>query len=341
MRFSNDLISWYLKNKRDLPWRRTKDPYLIWLSEIILQQTRVEQGLSYYEKFKNEYPTINDLAKANENEVLKLWQGLGYYSRARNLHYTAKYISNEFNGSFPNDYKKILSLKGVGEYTAAAISSFSFGKAYPVIDGNVYRVLSRVFGVSEPIDSTIGKKKFKELANSLIDQNNPDIYNQAIMEFGALQCLPKKPACDSCIFKLNCFALKNDLINVLPSKKKKINQRARFFNYIIYIDENENTYLKQRKENDIWKGLFDFPLIETVEQIEEISNIINLKKNEVLVNKSNQVKHILSHQKIYATFWKVKIIGEKNDSLLLKTQIEDISKFAVPKLLENYIKKYL
>ncbi len=341
MRFSIELIEWYNHNKRDLPWRKTKDPYLIWLSEIILQQTRVDQGLSYFQEFSERFPTVNDLATANEDEVLKLWQGLGYYSRARNLHFTAKVIAKDYQGVFPSNYTEILALKGVGEYTAAAIASFSFKLPYPVIDGNVYRVLSRIFGIETPIDSSIGKKEFKLLANELIDKKNPATYNQAIMEFGALNCTPKLPNCENCIFNLECNALKNNLVNVLPKKEKKIKQRHRYFNYIV-IRNAQYIYIKQRSEKDIWQGLYDFPLIETVKEIGTIADL-NLKElipqNFSLKNQSVPITHILSHQKIHATFWQIESktapINSKN---YFKIDINNLSEYPVPKLIENYIK---
>lgn len=340
MRFSIDLISWYKKHKRDLPWRKTKDAYTIWLSEIILQQTRVDQGLSYFYKFVENYPTINDLAKAPEEDVLKHWQGLGYYSRAKNLHYTAKHIVANYNGIFPNNHKDILALKGVGEYTAAAISSFSFNQPYPVIDGNVYRVLSRVFGVKQAIDSTQGKKTFKALAEELIDKKNPATYNQAIMEFGALQCTPKIPNCSNCIFSLECFALKHKLITELPKKEKRIKQTTRYFNYLVLIDE-DFTYLKERTTKDIWQGLFDFPLIETNQTINSSKSLLKelAIKDISVINKSAAVKHILSHQKIYATFWEIKPSEQiTNNPNYTKVKLKEINNYPVPKLIENYIK---
>jgi len=340
MRFSIDLISWYKKNKRDLPWRKTKDAYTIWLSEIILQQTRVDQGLAYYNKFIENYPTVNDLAKAPEEEVLKHWQGLGYYSRARNLHFTAKHIVTNYKGVFPSNYKDILALKGIGEYTAAAISSFSFNQAYPVIDGNVYRVLSRVFGIEQAIDSTSGKKTFKALAEELIDKKNPATYNQAIMEFGALQCTPKKPNCENCIFNLECFALKHNLITELPKKEKRIKQTTRYFNYLVLIDE-DFTYLKERTTKDIWQGLFDFPLIETNQAINSSKSLLKelAIKDISVTNKSTAVKHILSHQKIYATFWEIKPSKQiTNNPNYTKVTLKEINNYPVPKLIENYIK---
>jgi A/G-specific adenine glycosylase len=343
MGFSEKLIVWYNEHKRDLPWRKTTDPYQIWLSEIILQQTRVNQGLDYFNKFIKKHPDIHSLAKSSEKDVLNLWQGLGYYSRARNLHFTAKYISNELNGEFPTEYKDILNLKGVGEYTAAAIASFAYKEAYPVVDGNVYRVLSRMFGIENPIDSTEGKKVFKQLATELIDTKNPDTYNQAIMEFGALQCTPKKPNCEDCPYLLECFAYKNGLITELPKKEKKIKQRNRYFNYLVIIN-NDSIYLNERKEKDIWQGLFDFPVFETKEPLtsfplleKEFSNI-----GLTLKNQSTEYKHILSHQKIYATFWLVSSNKTKNiDSKFVKTPLKEINNYPIPKLIDNYLKTVL
>lgn len=343
MGFSEKLIVWYNEHKRDLPWRKTTDPYQIWLSEIILQQTRVDQGLDYFNKFIKKHPDIHSLAKSSEKDVLNLWQGLGYYSRARNLHFTAKYISNELNGEFPTIYKDILNLKGVGEYTAAAIASFAYKEAYPVVDGNVYRVLSRMFGIENPIDSTEGKKVFKQLATELIDTKNPDTYNQAIMEFGALQCTPKKPNCEDCPYLLECFAYKNGLITELPKKEKKIKQRNRYFNYLVIIN-NDSIYLNERKEKDIWQGLFDFPVFETKEPLtsfplleKEFSNI-----GLTLKNQSTEYKHILSHQKIYATFWLVSSNKTKNiDSKFVKTPLKEINNYPIPKLIDNYLKTVL
>lgn len=343
MRFSIDLIEWYNKNKRELPWRNTKDPYTIWLSEIILQQTRVDQGLAYFHKFIDNYPTIKHLSEAPEDEVLKHWQGLGYYSRARNLHFTSKHIVNHYNGIFPSEYKEILSLKGVGEYTAAAISSFSFDESYPVIDGNVYRVLSRIYGIEEAIDSTIGKKTFKSLATELIDKENPAIYNQAIMEFGALQCSPKNPSCETCPFKLECYAFNNNLINTLPKKEKRTKQKNRYFNYLI-IKSHKSTYINQRISNDIWKGLYDFPLFESKVEITKKSELKHVlsSPNLTINNKSEPVKHILTHQKIFATFWTIS--GTIPSDLVenaTKINLKEINNYPVPKLIENYIKSML
>ncbi|MEY4860751.1 MAG: hypothetical protein RL059_450 [Bacteroidota bacterium] len=230
-----DLISWYLINKRDLPWRKTKNPYKIWMSEIILQQTRVQQGLPYYQKFISTYPTIQSLALANEDEVLNLWQGLGYYSRARNMLKTANVINEEYKGSFPTSYNDLLKLKGIGEYTAAAIASFSFNEPVAVVDGNVYRVLSRLFDIETPIDSVEGKKAFRFLADEVLDKVNPATFNQAIMEFGALHCTPKKPDCNNCVLNRTCLSRENGTISQRPVKKKKTAAKERFFVYKIFL----------------------------------------------------------------------------------------------------------
>lgn len=346
MEFSIELISWYKKNKRDLPWRETNDPYTIWLSEIILQQTRVNQGLSYFHKFIENYPKVENLAHAKEDEVLKLWQGLGYYSRARNLHAAAKSVVNDYNGIFPKTFNEILSLKGVGEYTASAIASFSYNLPYPVIDGNVYRVLSRIYGVKDAIDTGSGKKIFKQLAEELIDLKNAGIYNQSIMEFGALHCTPKQPKCESCPFKLECYALKNNVINELPRKEKKLKQKERFFNYLI-IKDDSSVLIKKREQQDIWKGLYDFPLIESITALnkqsilDQIRNLVSPSKFTV-INSSPSIKHLLSHQKILATFWLIEVplltIYEKD---FIKIELKEINNYPVPKLIENYIKTIL
>ncbi|MGE0561900.1 MAG: A/G-specific adenine glycosylase [Flavobacteriales bacterium] len=344
--FSAILIGWYKENKRDLPWRKTTDPYKVWLSEIILQQTRVDQGLSYYLKFIDNYPSVTNLANANQEDVLKLWQGLGYYSRARNLHSTAIVIRDEYKGKFPSTIKEVKSLKGIGDYTAAAIMSFSYQKPYPVIDGNVYRVLSRIFGVEDFIDSNKGKNTFKFLAEELMDKKNPAMYNQAIMEFGAIQCKPKLPLCEDCCFKHNCYAFANKKINDLPRKEKQTKQRNRFFNYLV-ISDKSNIILNKREEKDIWNGLFDFPLIETNKPVEDFNKLITnehdwLIKKENLVSKSVEYIHQLSHQKIHATFWNVKTdklkITDKQYSSIPITTLEN---YPVPKLIENYIKSLL
>lgn len=351
MDFSSELINWYHQNKRDLPWRNTTHPYKIWLSEIILQQTRVDQGLPYYRNFIENFPTINELANASEQEVLKLWQGLGYYSRARNLHTAAKSIINNHHGKFPEDYKAILSLKGIGEYTAAAIASFAYNQPYAVVDGNVYRVLARVYGIDTPIDSSEGKKSFKQLAQELIDKNNAATYNQAIMEFGALQCTPTNPNCTNCIFNTNCIAFTNSMINELPVKSNKLKQKDRFFNYLVIIDSENNIYIHKRTANDIWKGLYDFPMIETKKNIEHFEDLLlhnnilsRLLSNDdwKITKKSNIQKHILSHQKIHATFWHIHSSKELKNTLenFSKTPLKNIHEYPFPKLIENYVNSF-
>ncbi|HET8808815.1 MAG TPA: A/G-specific adenine glycosylase, partial [Flavobacteriaceae bacterium] len=289
MNFSEKLIDWYLPQKRELPWRNTVDPYKIWLSEIMLQQTRVAQGLPYYEVFLENFPAVFDLAKASEEKVLKLWQGLGYYSRARNMHFTAKYIAEEKNGEFPKTASGLLKLKGIGDYTAAAIASICFGEPVPVVDGNVYRALSRIFGIETPIDSTLGKKEFKQLAHQLIDPKKPAEHNQALMEFGALQCKPKNPLCETCPFQNSCMALQLGKIEKLPVKTKKIKTTLRHFNYLVFVSKNKQTLLQQRTGKGIWQNLYEFPLLESEKeetresfvQKPELKKLVDAKKIEL------------------------------------------------------------
>lgn len=339
------LIDWYSQHKRNLPWRDTKNPYLIWVSEIILQQTRVDQGLDYYNRFIDTFPNINTLASANIDTVLKIWQGLGYYSRARNMHFTANYIVNELNGKFPKNFNELKKLKGVGDYTAAAIASFAFKEAVPVVDGNVFRFLSRLYGIFESTQTTSGKKVFFEKALEIIDENNPAEFNQAIMEFGAIQCTPANPDCQNCVFNLNCYALNKDKVSSLPIKKEKIKTKNRYFNYI-YIIYNENTFIKQRTEKDIWQLLYQFPLIETNKKISdnELLNhpdFIKILKNTnpKIKNSIFEKKHILSHQIIYAKFIKINI--QKMNQYLTKnyilTPIDSLKNFSIPRLMDSYL----
>lgn len=345
--FNTQIHSWYALFKRDLPWRASNNPYFIWLSEIILQQTRIDQGLSYYLRFTDEFPTINDLANASEDQILKLWQGLGYYSRARNLHFTAKYICKNFNGVFPNDYQSILSLKGIGEYTASAIASISFNLEYPAVDGNVHRVLSRYFGIQDPIDTNAGKKACYELARELIKGTDPGMHNQAIMEFGALQCTPRNPDCQKCPLNESCFAYTFGKVNELPVKLKKTKQRDRYFNYIV-LNWEDTTWLQKRIESDIWKNLFEFPLIETseetsIQQIASTNQFLELidQGSSTIVNVSNWKVHILSHQRIHYRFIRINLNEEiRRSDTLIRVNKEEIFNFAVPRLLENYINEY-
>jgi A/G-specific adenine glycosylase len=354
--FSKNLIFWYLENRRNLPWRATKDPYSIWLSEIILQQTRVDQGLPYYNAFKLKYPTIEDLAIASEEEVLKLWQGLGYYSRARNLHRTAQHISNNLKGIFPNNFKDLLQLKGVGDYTASAIASICFNEGAAVVDGNVYRVLSRIFGIFTPINSSQGIKEFKELAQKLIDTTQPGTFNQAIMEFGARYCKPQNPDCLNCIFKDNCLAHKNNMVSELPVKLKKGVVKKRYFNYLVILSEDNRTLFQQRTDKGIWQQLYEFPLIETskeigINQIQKLPGFISLSekysfKGLTLYNKKSIV-HKLSHRHLVTRFWIVDtsslnsgtaIQNNTNSENILKIiSLASINKYPVPVLLENFI----
>ena len=344
--FGSTIIKWYLENKRDLPWRNTRDPYFIWLSEIILQQTRVEQGMKYYLAFEKRFPNVKSLASAKEDQVLKLWQGLGYYSRARNLHFAAKQIMNEFGGKFPTAYNDIRSLKGVGDYTAAAIASFAYDLPYAVVDGNVYRLLSRYFGIDTPIDSTAGKKQFSEIAQSLIDGNKPSVYNQAIMEFGSQQCKPGLPDCQSCPLVQSCVAFKTKTVADLPVKEKKTSTRNRFFHYLV-IKEKDSFFIRKRKEKDIWQGLHDFPLIETSKRMKE-NNLFNsdvwkeqLPYQYKIEKVSGEFKHILSHQLIHAKFYEInsehKFFSESK-SEWKKVNSKSVKKLAVPRLIEEYLK---
>ena len=338
--FNSQIHHWYSLFKRDLPWRSTHDPYHIWLSEIIFQQTRIDQGMAYYLKFTEEFTTIYQLAEASEDQILKLWQGLGYYSRARNLHFTAKYIMQTYNGQFPSDYISIRNLKGVGDYTAAAIASISFGLEHAAIDGNVYRVLSRFFGITEPIDSNLGKKTFHNLARELIRGTDPGMHNQAIMEFGALHCTPKNPDCPGCPLQEKCFAFGTNRVNELPVKQNKTMQRDRFFNYVVFATY-EHTWLRKRTKNDIWKNLYEFPLVETAEETDSTPVLaqLGLKAIEPVVeNISNWKVHILSHQRIHYRFILLRIPNEINlPNDLIRVNKEDIYNFAVPKLLETYL----
>jgi A/G-specific adenine glycosylase len=341
--FSENLIRWYFTNKRELPWRETKDPYKIWLSEVILQQTRVAQGLPYYEKFVEQYPSIELLANADEKDVLRLWQGLGYYSRARNMHATAKIVVQDFGGKFPNTYEGLLKLKGIGPYTAAAIASFAFNEKVAVVDGNVYRVLARVFGVETDISSHEAKKIFSELANELISDESPSIYNQAIMEFGATHCMPANPACMFCVFHYDCVANATGRQNVLPIKTKKVKVKNRFFNY--FVIEKDNRFLMiQRAEKDIWSGLYDFYLVESKDKLAELDVIENdflqkILSKSIIKNVSENFKHILTHQRIEAKFWHLVLNHDVNvnDNYRFYT-LQEIEALPKPILIEKYLK---
>jgi len=331
-------------NKRDLPWRHESDPYRIWLSEVILQQTQVAQGLSYYLKFVKNYPTVSHLAKAAEDKVLKDWQGLGYYSRARNLHAAAKGIAKEKKGMFPRTFDEIKQLKGVGDYTAAAIASFAYNLPHAVVDGNVYRVLSRVFGIETPIDSTNGKRQFKELASGLLDKKDPATYNQAVMEFGSQYCRPVNPDCRNCIFSDRCFAFKTKRVDFLPLKAKRINVRERYINYVIMLDKKKNIILQKRGEGDIWQGLYEFKLIESNKPMKQKdvlthSSITRVGKEFDLLHESKLYKHVLSHQRLHAKFYVLQFNKEFKKPLTFCNN-KTISRYAFPRLIERFINDY-
>ena len=339
----NKLINWYRENKRELPWRNTTDPYKIWLSEIILQQTRVQQGLPYYEKFTNQFPTINDLADASEQDVLLLWQGLGYYSRARNMHYTAKIIVDKYNGNFPENHNEILALKGVGEYTAAAIASFAFDKAYPVLDGNVFRFISRLFGIEKPIDTSTGKKEITKALDLIFNTQKPALFNQAIMEFGATHCTPKKPKCDTCIFNMQCEALGSKKVMSIPVKKGKTKILKVNHTYMCFIHDNK-TYIEKRAAG-IWKNLYQFPLIEEDIKPDGITKIVNryLKTpSKFEISDVFDSTHILSHRKIQASFYTIHL---DTSPIFLKNNIFEIpladltTRYPVSILTQNYLKR--
>ncbi len=345
MKFANSLIQWYLQNKRDLPWRNTVDPYFIWLSEIMLQQTRVAQGLPYFFAFTEAFPTVFDLAKASEQEVLKLWQGLGYYSRARNLHRTSQYVAFELNGKFPENYKTLLSLKGVGDYTAAAIASFSYNEAVPVVDGNVFRVLSRVFDIEVDISQPASKKVFQELAFELMPKDNAAIFNQAIMEFGALQCVPKNPDCTICVMNDGCSALKLSKVDMLPVKLKKTKVSNRFFNYLIFEDEEGKSIIQQRTNKGIWHNLYEFTLIESEAEMSIDGITIEISKNKYPENPIHSIiemnpkaqLHKLSHQNLNIKFWKIEVGGHIDGGITRS----EIKAFPFPIVIYNFIEKFL
>ncbi len=344
MKVSEKLIFWYLKNGRDLPWRHTKDPYYIWLSEIILQQTRVDQGLAYYLRFVNTYPTIGILAAADEQEILKLWQGLGYYSRARNLLATAVVIQNEYQGVFPQTYAEILKLKGIGPYTAAAIASFAFKLPHAVVDGNVSRVLSRIFDVPEAINEPSGKKTIEALAESCLDQKEPDTYNQAIMELGALICTPQSPKCEICPVADKCMALENATVDQRPVKTKLKKARVRHMHYAALESENAIIFRK-RSGKDIWHGLHDFFAIEEIEVVDSMgmaaairAQFPGIQLGAIPGSPKYTYKHQLTHQQIQARFWQFEFHGEVIDnSLYLSIPKEEIEKVAVPRLIHKYL----
>lgn len=343
--FTLKLLEWYTQSHRPLPWKGIKDPYLIWLSEIILQQTRAEQGLPYYEKFKKAYPTVFHLAKASEDEIMKLWQGLGYYSRARNMHSTARLIAEEFNGKFPRTIQGLQALKGVGPYTAAAIASFAFDVPAAVIDGNVYRVLSRFFGITKAIDDHDSRKHFGALAQQLIPNEQPGKYNQAIMDLGATICTPKNYQCDQCFLKKNCAAFAKGTVENFPVKNKKIKKRIRHFNFFIVKNQQE-VLIRKRTEKDIWQNLYEFPLFESNLPLKTTSAVKNGLSETGLIFPDGQInlqlletrKQQLTHQKINGSFWEIHALEapEIKDGFIW-TDVENLSKFAFPRMLSLFL----
>ncbi len=346
--FSKKLLSWHAHEPRELPWRYTRDAYKIWLREIILQQTRVAQGLPYYERFISKYPTVGQLAAAQEKDVLKLWQGLGYYSRARNLLFTARDIVKNHKAKFPKGYDKLLKLKGIGQYTAAAIASFAFDEPAAVVDGNVYRLLSRVFGIETPIDSTPGKKEFAALAHQLLDKKLPADYNQAIMNFGSTVCKAANPLCQTCAFKSKCVAFNSQIIDLLPVKSKKIKLKHRYFHFLVIQNSKGEVFFEKRTQSDIWKGLYQFPLLEkqNEKEFETRINAATLKKLNVTTQAKGGIKEIysstqlLSHQVLHARFFKVD--GNFTNPLkgMVKVNLKQMNSLPLPRMLADFVARH-
>lgn len=342
--FREELLGWNReKNDRQMPWKGEKDPYRIWLSEIILQQTRVEQGLGYYQRFIKTFPTIHDLAAAPETAVFKLWEGLGYYSRCKNLLATARYISDKLKGKFPNRYEDILKLKGIGPYTAAAIASFAFNLPHAVVDGNVFRVLSRYFGMDTPIDSTAGKKSFTQLANELIDQQWPGIYNQALMDFGATVCKPQQPACASCPLQSYCEAYKKGIVNSLPVKEKQITKKTRWLYYLVISHKNK-LLVRKRGKGDIWENLYEFVLMEEITPLDpdKLHQHPFLKKifkdqDFKIGSVSENHRQLLTHQVINGCFIELKASRQVSIPGYDPVPAADLSNLPFPKLISGYL----
>ena len=343
MNFNNELLRWYDTNKRDLPWRHTKDAYIIWLSEIILQQTRVEQGMPYFNRFLEKYPDVSSFAAADEDDILKLWQGLGYYSRGRNMLKTARMVQELYNGKFPDAYDELIKLKGIGEYTASAIASFSSNQAKAVVDGNVYRVLARYFGIDEPINSPKGKKVFQLTAESLLNNEQAGLHNQAMMELGALVCKPKNPGCGICPVRAGCYAFLHNAAGSLPVKLKTVKVRDRFFNYFL-ISDGDTVLVNKRDEKDIWANMYDLPQIETSSMLDprELLSLSEVREYFGAELKISDIthfkKHLLTHQRLY-----VRLIILQNRPVKLKINwsfqtVEHLKKLAIPKIIFIFLK---
>lgn len=341
-----DLHDWYARNHRVLPWRGITDAYRIWISEIILQQTRVVQGYAYYNRFVSRFPDVRALAAADDDEVMKLWQGLGYYSRARNLLAAARQVVNRFGGEFPTTYEAIRSLPGIGDYTAAAIASFAYGLPHAVVDGNVYRALSRIYGIDTPIDTTEGKKLFAALADELLDRKDPGGYNQALMEFGALYCVPRSPQCGGCIFADRCMALATGRVEELPVKQGRTVVKPRYFNYF-YVRHGGYTWVRRREGRDIWRNLYELPLIETTEEasldvLQQSEEWARLFAGAGRVSVSAQVyacKHVLSHRVIHARFYVVETEQLPPMEGYVRIAVGELGDYAVSRLTEGFLEK--
>lgn len=345
------LLDWYDRNRRELPWRNTSDPYLIWLSEVILQQTRIDQGMAYFQRFAERYPRVQDLAQAPEDEVLKMWQGLGYYSRARNMHRSAKTIASEYNGVFPTTYKEIRKLKGIGPYTAAAIASIAFNQPYPVMDGNVMRVISRLYAVKEAVNTTPGKKVIERILKKILPPKHPGKFNQAMMEFGALQCTPKNPGCSTCILQDHCMALRKNMVGQLPVKVKKRPPQQRYFHYL-FIRQKKGSmikvYFKKRTGKGIWQGLYEFPVIETDTTLLPDEVIKSNDWNKMfqgykihIVRISEPYKHQLTHRTIIASFFEIDISGSQllKSPGMLAIDEDEIFDLPVPRLIDLFLNR--
>jgi A/G-specific adenine glycosylase len=345
MLISSILKNWYLQNKRDLPWRQTRNPYYIWISEVILQQTRVNQGLSYYFKFIEQFSDIKTLAHAKAEDVYKVWQGLGYYSRARNLHEGAMFVHQNYQGSLPGSYDELLTIKGIGEYTAAAIASIAFNLPYAAIDGNVHRVITRIYGITDAVNTAEGRKKIRKSADELLDHENPGQFNQAIMEFGALQCVPKSPNCNLCPVASFCYALQHNMVQQLPFKIKNSKITTRFFTYI-YIEHNGCTFIKKRDKKDIWQGLYELPLIETKSKY-SFEELLHTKEwlaffknvNVYIIGNGKRYKHQLTHQTIEVEFIHIKmdVLWPELGKHYVMIKKEELTLYPVSRLIEKYL----
>ena len=345
MSFENQLVKWYLNNKRELPWRENIDPYRVWISEIILQQTRVVQGEKYFNNFIKKFPSLESLSSADESEVLKIWKGLGYYNRAINIHKTSKKITNTLNGVFPNTYNELIKLNGIGDYTASAISSICFNEYNPVVDGNVLRLISRYYGLKTPIDSLKGQRNIREIGKKLISKvANPGDFNQAMMEYGALVCTPF-PDCESCVFSSKCIAYINKEVDSIPVKSKKKKPKERFLNYIVFIDSKQKTIVNKRTNKDIWYKLNEFPLIESKTEIKNIHTLTDLKNLidnlslTILKEKEKiyRIKHILSHQILYISFYQICV----KETITSGVHLSNLNNYNFPVPITNFINKLL